>query len=433
MSQTSAWTPIVVGSRHGTIWGLDPATGKTLWRRVTGDNLGGLVQTGETVYVVSNAALPIREAPDPRPHPNIPPERRPVIHYNPRRVMALSVANGDTLWLRDGWACGGMGSGAFLIAELLLVEDTHADGDQIWIQALAADTGEPRWTVGAGPPFGLAGRLLDAHAGRMLVHSQSDERFSYALSVYDVQTVHSLWSLTVKSPMVRMSHSGELIAVVSQDDRTLRVYGSADGDLIADASSYTGFPLALSDTGVAYESRRLPKRSDISRLTATRLTDAAELWRKDGIEAAQIVLAGDVLYANANNYARRFIEVNALDATTGRSLWRWRSPRTIFGLLWLWRRSLLTVLAFAMRQFRNTVKQAPKRERRGVIWHEILHGQWRHPGTVFNFNSLFADENAVYMATNMGLFALDARTGRMMWYALPTCELWSPGVAARQG
>jgi outer membrane protein assembly factor BamB len=95
----------------------------------------------------------------------------------------------------------------------------------------------------------------------------------------------------------------------------------------------------------------------------------------------------------------------------------------VFGLLWLWRRHVLTVLAFAMRQFRNTIKQAHKDQRRGVIWHEILHGQWWHPGSVFNYIRLFIHADSVYVGTNMGLFALDARTGRMKWYTLPTCEL----------
>lgn len=433
MSKNATRTPLVVGSRHGTIWGLDPATGKTLWRRVTGDDLGRLVQTDGVVYVVSQAALPIREVPDPRPYPNIPADRRPVIRYNPRRVMALSLADGDILWVRDSWTCGGMGSGAFLVDDLLLVEDSHADGGHIWIQALAADIGELKWTLDAGPPFGLAGRLLDARADWMLVQSQGEERPLYVLSVYDVHTVQPLWSLPVKTPMVRVSAGGDLIGVVSQDDRTIGVYRSADGTVVAHVPSYAGFPLALSDTAVAYAHGHAPKRSDIARLVAIRLTDGVELWHTDGIEAGQIVLAGDVLFVNANAYSWRFIEVNALDAATGRVLWRWRSPRTVFGLLWLWRRSLLTVLAFAIRQFRNTVKQAPKRERRGVIWHEILHGQWRHPGRVFNFNSLFAVEDAVYVATNMGLFALDSRTGRLKWYTLPTCELWNPGVAAHRG
>lgn len=60
------------------------------------------------------------------------------------------------------------------------------------------------------------------------------------------------------------------------------------------------------------------------------------------------------------------------------------------------------------------------------LWREMTEGQWRHPWQLhgaMNANWLAARWGIVFLGTWLGLFALDARDGRLLWHALPTLDL----------
>jgi outer membrane protein assembly factor BamB len=68
-------------------------------------------------------------------------------------------------------------------------------------------------------------------------------------------------------------------------------------------------------------------------------------------------------------------------------------------------------------------KPSPRRQ---ALRHEFHHGQWRHPWRLHgsnNANWLAARWGIVFLGTWLGLFALDAATGRLLWHALPTIDL----------
>ena len=60
------------------------------------------------------------------------------------------------------------------------------------------------------------------------------------------------------------------------------------------------------------------------------------------------------------------------------------------------------------------------------LWNELSHGQWRHPWQLhdgINANNLAAQWGIVFLGTWLGLFALDAATGQLLWHTLPTIDL----------
>ncbi|HEX6544350.1 MAG TPA: hypothetical protein VF040_21515, partial [Ktedonobacterales bacterium] len=62
------------------------------------------------------------------------------------------------------------------------------------------------------------------------------------------------------------------------------------------------------------------------------------------------------------------------------------------------------------------------------LWHEFRNGHWRHPWALhaaMNANWLAARWGIVFLGTWLGLFALDAANGRLLWHALPALNLSS--------
>jgi hypothetical protein len=57
-----------------------------------------------------------------------------------------------------------------------------------------------------------------------------------------------------------------------------------------------------------------------------------------------------------------------------------------------------------------------------MIHREISVGLWRRPHVV-ELARLTSGLGTVYLGTRLGLFALDAKQGRLVWYALPNTDL----------
>jgi outer membrane protein assembly factor BamB len=123
-------------------------------------------------------------------------------------------------------------------------------------------------------------------------------------------------------------------------------------------------------------------------------------------------------------------EVRAFDAQTGAARWRWQTPANPGELLRLWRRRIPEVTAAVARQAGAYVAYnfASARQERnpwqivGMIQREITVGLWRRPHVV-ELARLTGGQGVVYLGTRLGLFALDAKQGRLLWYALPNTDL----------
>jgi hypothetical protein len=65
-----------------------------------------------------------------------------------------------------------------------------------------------------------------------------------------------------------------------------------------------------------------------------------------------------------------------------------------------------------------------------MVRREITVGLWRRPHVV-EVARLTGGLGAVYLGTRLGLFALDAKQGRLLWYALPNTDLsnFDPAIA----
>jgi outer membrane protein assembly factor BamB len=189
---------LVVGSRYGTLWLLQAATGAVLWQHVSGEKLGSLIHTGAVIYVPSYLGLPIR-----KPADRLPPTPPPAAEEGPRRqppsahpsyLTALRVRDGTVLWRREGWKPPGSENPPLARAGDVLITDALArEIGERQITALDRRTGETRWACAAGEPSGYARRLLGVRGGRVYVSKGGLEH--YRLHVLDARSGEELWTL----------------------------------------------------------------------------------------------------------------------------------------------------------------------------------------------------------------------------------------------
>ncbi|HEX5442000.1 MAG TPA: hypothetical protein VFW76_14010, partial [Ktedonobacterales bacterium] len=118
----------------------------------------------------------------------------------------------------------------------------------------------------------------------------------------------------------------------------------------------------------------------------------------------------------------------------------WDSTEKSLATLWAivgqpWFRLRRPLLRAGVPQRRRTPGRWLRDIQRGLannigwpLWQEFLWGHWRHPWQLdgaMNANRLAARWGIVFLGTWLGLFALDAATGRLLWHALPTIDLSS--------
>jgi len=111
-----------------------------------------------------------------------------------------------------------------------------------------------------------------------------------------------------------------------------------------------------------------------------------------------------------------------------------KSAATLREIVWRpWFRLRRPLLRVGVPQRRRTPGMWLRDIQRGLavnigwpLWHEFSWGHWRHPWQVHdatNANWLAARWGIVFLGTWLGLFALDATTGQLLWHALPTIDL----------
>lgn len=411
--------PVIAATRHGAVAAVEAATGARLWQWIAEPRLGMLAHGGDAVYVVTATPLPIGRVEGQEGPPSwlaMAAGQRPArqLHTFPTTLTALRARDGAVLWQRDGWHP--FGRGCVILDGDVLVTDALASGiGQSAVTALDPETGEERWKYGAGTQWGPVQLLLAAAGGRMLVREEGEKRRLCAL---DGNSGAEQWSREEPNAVHRLSDGGAYLAY-SDQARAVEVLDVRDGSVAAILPLATSL-LALTDAGIAYCSAGTYRQQQIA---ALRVRDGSELWRVDAEHPLRLLISGDRLYCTRLTEPKPRAEVTVLDTRTGQRLWRWRSPAHLLGLLKLWGWRTPQVILAALAQARWSIRRARDSRDRGIISREVIRGQWRRPTQLVGTIQVAADRQAVYVGTSLGLFALRATDGHLLWHALPTYDL----------
>ncbi|HKT37015.1 MAG TPA: PQQ-binding-like beta-propeller repeat protein, partial [Ktedonobacterales bacterium] len=339
----------------------------------------------------------------------------------------------------------------------------HIDADASTMQAFDAATGALLWERSGHAGHDSIVTLRAARGGRLYAHLADNFE---QIAAFDIRSGRPLWERRFSDYWV-LSLSGALIGEQrTYYDHYHNHYGAIaliDTRNGAEVSSFPtdGVIRHLTDDGIAYVDG--DTYEDATWIAAVNARTGEELWRTTDVKHDHLALDGSIL-----SYGRIIpeggnIEVGALDAATGERLWQWRSPDSLGELLRLWgprripmmlwdstAKSMATIREiiwqpwFRLRKppsgFREPLRQQTfgmrlRDIRQSIasrvgwpLWRELSQGRWRRPWQVdsaMNANWLAARWGIVFLGTSLGLFALDAASGRLLWHALPTIDLSS--------
>lgn len=423
---------LLVGSLEGEVALVPANSGAIVWHAATGREVGTLAQDGRQAYIALGSRLRLLRPPVRGETQAQALERQARIQAEPARLEARATETGAVRWRREDWELvGRLDVGT--TAGMVLVASTSVYGDHA-LYALDTATGATRWSYPTAGQMQVNGRRFVTHAGRVYLYGEVQGN---GLRVLDARHGDELWRWEGEPYLLLSSPRGHLLAVRGswQGGGSVRMstLDSATGRVVAEREVQDAVR-TVSDDGVAYVA--LGGNYDDPGLAAIRLTDGAELWRveRDDLHTYQIALTDSAVYCGQlrlqGSTANAIGEVTALDVHTGRELWRWHTPQDTGELLALWGRrtpQLLAVGAARAAVTLTTAVAADVRERRiATLLHEWRWGQWRHPEALdgaVNAMWLAAWGDRVFLGTRLGLFALDAETGRLRWHVLPTTDL----------
>ncbi|HEY7093162.1 MAG TPA: PQQ-binding-like beta-propeller repeat protein [Ktedonobacterales bacterium] len=448
---------VLVGAMGGVVALLRAETGALLWRRKAAQPWLALAHGGDIVYISSWSGQPLRPpALLRRGAADYSHRRQRVVEFEPARVEARRASDGALLWEKSDW-------GLVALAQIapqgdkVLVASRHVAGDHT-LHALDAQTGAVAWTrnyasheVDSPEQPGTTQRFVAASAGRVYLMAYNRMQGSpqtQRLYVLEAASGRELWSCELQNAEVVFSPDGQLLAEVAraQGGRSiLAVLSASDGAPVGTiALTQESRVCGLSDSGIAY----VATSAGVSwRLSAMRGATGAELWRAADATPNAVLCAPDVIvssYRVQRDAAGSDVskEVRAFDAQTGAALWQWRTPTNPRELLRLWRARVPEVVAGGARQAGAYIAYnfASARQERNpwrivsMIHREITVGLWRRPHVV-ELARLTGGRGAVYLGTRLGLFALDAKQGRLLWYALPNTDLsdFDPAISPNAG
>lgn len=421
---------LVVVSRYGTIWKLDARTGKTLWQYVSNERVGPLIHIGETIYFPSYVLRQVRKEIDLPPHIAIKVgPRRIYVTAEPAYITALRASDGKVLWKREGWR---MHAGPYIArdGDLLITNSLDPEIGERVIAGIDMHTGETRLIYYAAKLLESSQELVTVRAGRVylrgIMHgSMSSGNIDPPLNVLDAQTGREVWSREQMGSRLTFSPSGKLLAVANgaQTDMKRRrlILDTTDGSVVAETPN-DGDLLALTDEGVTYVVRN-PQSNYKRQMVALHPDGSTELWRVTSLDFGITHATDTALYYSHLTHRRNLAEVGAHDPLTGKRLWRWRSPGNVITLLLLWGRRIPEMILFALSEARRSLIRSRERHDRRIFRREVIQGQWRRPWALIGNIQLTVGKERVYVGTNLGVFALSARTGRRLWHELPTRDL----------
>jgi outer membrane protein assembly factor BamB len=435
---------LMVGSWAGEVAVVEARTGRVCWLRRTKRQLGTFALDSERAFIAAGYSLDMFHLLQ-RTSPGAAWDRMAAQLDAPAQLEARRASDSALLWTYSDWKIGGSlhtvtNNGVVVAAG---VGQFGAADPQI--HALDSATGAQLWTVEGSSASGGIDRLITACGGRVYIHLAGQYG---TISALDIRTGTPLWQRQWHS-LGPFSPNGELYAEqhLAYDEGTgwsgsLQLISANDGAELASVPLF-GAIHALTNDSICYVTAVDDHRD--SWMAALNARTGAQLWRTPGIVADYVVLDGANICYSRILRPGQIIEVGALDAT-GARLWQWRSPGSLGELLRLWglrrmplmfwdsTKRMATVLETIIKQEhfitqalrgRHVRGQKPS-PRRQALRHEFHHGQWRHPWRLHgsnNANWLAARWGIVFLGTWLGLFALDAATGRLLWHALPTIDL----------
>lgn len=436
---------LMVGSWAGEAAVVEARTGRVCWLRRTRRQLGTFALDSAISFSAVGYSLDTFHQ-LPRTPQGTEWDRIAAQLDAPAHLEARRASDGALLWTYSDWNIGGSLHTATNDGVVIAAGVGQFGAADPHIHALDSATGALLWTVEGSSGSGTIDRLITARDGRVYVHLAALDGHITAL---DVRTGELLWQRDWHS-VGPFSPNSKLYAEQHRAydegrgwSGDLRLISATDGAELASVP-LLGAVRALTNDGVCYVTFVDDLRD--SWIVSLDARTGKELWRTPGIAADYIALDGAILCYSRMMMNDRIVEIGALDATTGERLWQWRTPTNLAELLRLWgaRRTPLmvwesakriaTVLVTIVRQ-EHFITQALRGRhapggkpspRRQALRHEFHHGQWRRPWRLHgsnNANWLAARWGIVFLGTWLGLFALDAATGRLLWYALPTVDL----------
>jgi hypothetical protein len=249
------------------------------------------------------------------------------------------------------------------------------------------------------------------------------ERYIEAL---DAATGAPLWrqeigeqgQSSVGSQSLALSTGGSLIAHqdrVAGGATKLTIYATTDGALVGSLTYRGGFR-SITDEGVV---RVLEVDAGIARLHVLRVNSAArESARGAPAHNKSAVIPFIRVFYQGRDGRNASVEARVLDPDTGALRWLWQSPPNLAALLRLW--GLRAPGAFAASIYR----QLREAGTRFWVWapRELRAGQWRHPAALPHVKMDVVGD-MVYVSGRLGMFALRARDGALLWAGLPNREV----------
>ncbi len=249
----------------------------------------------------------------------------------------------------------------------------------------------------------------------------------------DAQTGALRWSRRVGplinklgwlSPLLWWADAGGVAVTIDEDDAedisAMRSYALLDattGDIFWRGAEPPPDPRQLkraTSDGIVYSREQRP-RWPHTFVRAIRSNDGAELWRVACADSGAplpepfdlLAQDGRLYLLSCSTYA---VRVHALDADSGRILWRWRSPWWLLAL-------------FLLRQALQRAREARRARSWRAFWGDALRLRWRRPVRPEGAPAMQATRGGMYVATYLGAFALRARDGRRLWHALPFTQV----------
>lgn len=439
---------VVAATWDGEVGVVDARSGRECWILRTGCQLGTTAIDGESVYFATDITLAtMKRLQNSR---DLDPERRTRLMAQaniPAQLQARRASDGTQLWTHTHPKINGRLHVEAERGIVVAANPRHFEAETSPLQAFDGATGNLIWEMAGTDSQWRSDRLVAVRGGR--VYTRPDGRMNQNITVLDLRTGKPLWQRTFQNYW-SFSPGGNLIAEQLPDRTMLLLDASSGAEMARISLPLPGIIVLLSDDSIVYQATDLGTQSES--ITALDARTGRQLWALPGIWANALAHDDGILCYACVLSEQRIAEVVALDAATGEQLWQWRSPASLTELLRLWgarrtpvmlwdssAKSFETVRSIVgQRWFRLRTPRWPPRlaqrkmttamRLRGIregiagnvvwpLWNELSHGHWRHPWQLhdgINVSSLAMRGNTIFLATWLGLFALDATSGRLL-------------------
>ncbi len=415
---------LLVASLDGSIALLRTSTGAAVWSASSQRELGTPAHDGARFYVARGSPLRLirgrrRESPEQQLR------RHERIQAEPAQLEARSVRDGHLLWRRADWGLiGHLDVGADAGGAVIVVASTsYYYGDRA-LHGLDSRTGATLWTYPTTSTYQVDGHRFALRAGRIFCFGEGG---AGGMAVLDARSGRPLWQRDELQDLV-FSPRGHVVVERRWLPGGMTLVHTLDAatGAVRQKRKLSGAMRAVSDGGVAYLSTSTYEEPGIA---AVSLDDGRELWRADEVLSFQLAVTEATFYCAHVIVPDCVGEVEARDAHSGRRLWCWRTPGDLRALLRPWGTRTPRIAASAgllvSKALTDALVQPSLRDIYFDVLRELQDGQWRHPHALhdaINAMWLAADTNAAYLGTRLGVFALRASDGYLLWHALGHSE-----------